>query len=139
MKQLLLILSFLISCLFSGGDVADSGQRGGVGKSAEIASAVVGTTAQDQAERNRDYNSQAILPSQEARVSGEKTSVSPTVRSNSSGRRTQVSQKHPFRIIKAGKVIDRNNFQIFQEELHQFQTGIHSISRYIYSIRHLLI
>ena len=131
MKLVVLILSFFLSVF--GGRGAVSGQY------EEGPSSVVETTGPDKSEGAPDYFTQAILPAQTARFSGDGSSVNPSVRSTNSGRRTQVSPKFPFRIIKAGKTIDRRHFFIFQEELHQFQTGIHSTSRYIHSICHLLI
>lgn len=132
MKLVVLILSFFLS-VFSGGRGDVSGQY------EEGPSSVVETTGSDKSEGAPDYYTQAILPVQTARFSGDGSSVTPSVRSTNSGRRTQVSPKFPFRITKAGKTIDRRHFFIFQEELHQFQTGIHSTSRYIHSICHLLI
>ena len=117
MKQLLLILSFFLSCLFSDGRISDAEQC------AKFSSTIVETTKQNQS----------------ARFSGENTNVTPSVRSTSSSRRTQVSQKYPFRIVKAGKVIDRYNFYIFLTELLQFHTGVHSTRRYIHTICCLLI
>lgn len=133
MKHFLIILSFFLSCLFGNGKVDT------IDRCAKLSASVVETARQDRSDKSPNCYSQAILPVQTARFSTENTSVTPSVRSNSSGRRTQVSQKYPFRIVKAGKIIDRNNFYIYQSELRQFQTGIHSISRYIYTIRHLLI
>ncbi len=133
MKQLLLILSFFLSCLFSDGRISDAEQC------AKFSSTIVETTKQNQSDSNPNYNAQAILPVQSARFSGENTNVTPSVRSTSSSRRMQVSQKYPFRIVKAGKVIDRNNFYIFLTELLQFQTGTHSTRRYIHTICCLLI
>ena len=133
MKQLLLILSFFLSCLFNDGRPSD------VERYAEHTSAFVETSEQNPSDSNPNYDAQALLPVQSARFSGENTSVTPSVRSTGSGRRTQVSHKYPFRIIKAGKVIDRNNFYIFLTELLQFQTGAHSTRRYIHTICCLLI
>ena len=133
MKQLLLILPFFLSCLFNDGRISDAGQC------AEYTSAIVETSEQNPSDSNPDYNAQALLPVQSARISGENTNVTPSIRSTSSGRRTQVSQKYPFRIVKAGKVIDRNSFYIFLTELLQFQTGSHSTRRYIHTICCLLI
>ena len=133
MKQLLLILSLFLSCLFTDGQISDAEQC------PKFSSAIVETTEQNQSDNNPNYNSQALLPVQSARVSGENTNVAPSVRSTGSGRRTQVSQKYPFRIVKAGKVIDRNNFYVFLAELLQFQTGAHSTRRYLHTICRLLI
>ena len=133
MKQLLLILSFFLSCLFNDGRISSAEQC------AKFSSTIVETTRQNQSDSNPNYNAQALLPAQSARFSGENTNVAPSVRSTNTSRRTQVSQKYPFRIVKAGKVIDRNNFYIFLTELTHFQTGPHSTRRYIHTICCLLI
>lgn len=133
MKQLLLILSFFLSCLFNDGCISDAEQY------LTFSSTIVETTKQNQSDSNPNYNVQAILPVQSARFSGENTNFTPSVRSTSSGRRTQVSQKYPFRIVKAGKIIDRNNLYIFLTDLFHFQTGTHSTRRYIHTICCLLI
>lgn len=133
MKQLLLILSFFLSCLFNGGRISDAEQC------VKFSSAIVETSEQNPSDSNPNYDAPALLPVQSARFSSENTNVTPSVRSTNSGRRTQVSQKYPFRIVKAGKVIDRNNFYIFLTELLQFQTGSHSTRRYIHTICCLLI
>lgn len=133
MKHILLILSFFLSCIFSGGKVSVDEQY------EHFSSSVIKETEHDRSDRDPNYRSFAVLPARTASFSSENTSVAPTVRSTNSGRRTQVSQKSPFRMIKAGKVIDKTNIIIFQTELHKFQTGIHSISRYIHSICCLLI
>ena len=132
MKALILILSFILSVLSDGkGAIAGESER-------HFASSVE-ASRKNKPDNNPNCYSQAILPVQSARFSGEDSSVAPIVRSTNAGRRTQVSQKFPFRIIKAGKIIDKSHFFIFQEELHQFQSGIRSTSRYIHSICHLLI
>ena len=131
MKILILILSFILS-VFSDGKVAIAGEN-----EKHFASGVE-AARQNKPDNNPSCYSQAILPVQSARFSGESSGVAPMVRFTA-GRRTQVSQKFPFRIIKAGKIIDKSHFFIFQEELHQFQSGIRSTSRYIHSICHLLI
>ena len=132
MKILILILSFILS-------VFSDGKEAVAGKSDKHFAPDIEAARQNQPDNNPNCYSQAILPVQSARFSGEDAGVAPMVRSTNAGRRTQVSQKFPFRIIKAGKIIDKSHFFIFQEELHQFQSGIRSTSRYIHSICHLLI
>ncbi|MDO5442600.1 MAG: hypothetical protein Q4G10_02905 [Bacteroidia bacterium] len=133
MKQLLLILSFLFSSLFSGG-------KGYYAENAEVVpSAVIEAAAQDSPDRNPNYDTPALLPVQTAQYSGGNSHVAPSFRSTNSGKRTQTSQKSSFRIVKDGKVLDKNHYFVFQAELHQFQSGIHSTSRYIHAICHLLI
>ena len=120
MKQILLILSFFFSCHFAGAEVEDVWQQGG------------GVECQT-------IDSPALLPVQGARYLGENTSVTPAVRSVGTSRRAPASHKSPFLVIRSGKLIDRNKFHIFQEELLQFPAGIHSDGRYIYTICSLLI
>lgn len=131
MKGLFLILSLFLSCLFSGG----------AGVVAEDSSVVVAVEpeAGRGADAKADLNDMAILPSGIASYSGESNSFAPSVRSTNSGRRVQTSTRSAFRIVKAGKVLDRNNLNTFRAVILQFQSGIHSNSRYIHSICHLLI
>ena len=84
-------------------------------------------------------NDAAILPAGTATFSGNGNSFSPFFRPTNAGRRVQPSTKSSFRVIKSGKVFDRNNFYTFQTAILQFQSGIRSNSRYIYTICHLLI
>lgn len=132
MDSFVLILSFVLSCFFSGGRVAAN-----VAPNAGSSSIV--KTSEQQQDHSPDYNTLAILPAQSARVSGESQGFSPSARRVNSGRRTQVSLKFPFRVVKAGKVTDRNNYYDFQAELMQFQSGIHSVNRYIHTVCQLLI
>ncbi|MCQ2119606.1 MAG: hypothetical protein MJY84_06765 [Bacteroidales bacterium] len=134
-KQLLLIFSILLSGLFSGGKQSGDVQAAGHSHS----SCVEETKAMDWPEQSADWSSAAVLPFQSARFSGEDSPVIPSVRLTEHGRRIQVSHKFPFRVIKAGKVIDRHHFVIFHDELLRFQSGIRSNDRYIHSICSLLI
>lgn len=133
MKQLLLILSFFLSCLFNDGRIFDAEQG------ARFSSSIAGIFEQNQSDGKPDYNAQALLPVNPVSCSGQNSNITPSVRSNGSGRRSHASQKYPFRMVKAGKVIDRNNFHVFLTELLQFHTGIHSTRRYIHTICCLLI
>ena len=133
MKGILLILSFFMSCLVSG-----SRQEYNAIEEREHET-VVECTNHKTTEKEVDFNNLAILPVRTASYSGDGNSFSPSVRSNNAGRRVQPSSKSTFRIIKAGKVLDRNNFYAFRAVILQFQSGIHSNSRYIHSICHLLI
>ena len=81
----------------------------------------------------------AILPVRTTTYSGDDSSPAPSLRSSNSGRRVQPSFRSAFRLVKAGKVFDRNNFHTFRSVILQFQSGIHAKSRYIYSICQLLI
>ena len=81
----------------------------------------------------------AVFPVRAALCSGDGNSFAPAFRPANSGRRVQSSTKSAFRIVKAGKVFDRTNFHAFLAVILQFQSGIRSNSRYIYSICQLLI
>lgn len=133
MKKLLFIISFILPCFFnSGGGVAYEHCE-------KVASAIVKTAPKDDSDRKQNFHSDAILPFQAGRISGENGGYAPAFRSNSTLRRPSVSQKHPFRIIKAGKIIDRQHFSVFQMTLHLFPSGFNSISRYVHIICQLLI
>ena len=133
MKSFLIILGLILSCTFSDRSSFDRKGRG------PAQDCVIGSENQDAGLRDFDWKSQGILPSHTAGFSGENNSVTSSVRSTNSGRRAQTSDKDPFRIIKDGKTIDKNNFDTFRAELKQFPSGIHSTKRYIHSICQLLI
>ena len=133
MKGILLILSVFLSCLFSGNGLECGGIKN---RSHET---IVECTSHNTTEQKTDFNNPALLPVRTASYSGDGNSFAPSVRSTNSGRRVQPSTKSAFRVIKAGKVFDRNNLYAFRADILQFQTGIHSNSRYIYSICQLLI
>ena len=133
MKSFLIILGLILSCTFSDRSSFDRKGRG------PAQDCVIGSENQDAGLRDFDWKSQGILPSHTAGFSGENNSVTSSVRSTNSGRRIQPSDKDPFRIIKDGKTIDKNNFDTFRAELKQFPSGIHSTKRYIHSICQLLI
>ena len=106
----------------------------------EAAGCAVAQSSQDKAEDNSpDFKSVGILPSRAAGYSGGENSVTTSVRSSNSGRRLQPSGKASFRVIKAGKVIDRQRFHTFRTSLKQHPSGTHSSNRYIHSICQLLI
>ena len=133
MKGILLILSVFLSGLLSGGwqeynAIEDKARE-----------AVVECAGCNTTEKKADFNDVAILPIRTATFSGDGNSFTPSVRPTNSGRRVQPSTKSAFLIIKAGKIFDRNNFSTFQAAILQFQSGIRSSSRYIYSICQLLI
>ena len=133
MKSFLIILGLILSCTFSDRSSFDEKGQG------PAQDCVIGSENQDPGLRDFDWKSQGILPSHTAGFSGENNSVTSSVRSTNSGRRIQPSDKDPFRIIKDGKTIDKNNFDTFRAELKQFPSGIHSTKRYIHSICQLLI
>lgn len=129
MKSFLIILGLILSCTFSDRSSVDEKGR------EPAQDCVIGSENQDTGLQDFDWKSQVILPSRTAGYSGENNSV----RSTNSGRRIQPSNKDPFRIIKDGKTIDKNNFDTFRAELKQYPSGIHSTKRYIHSICQLLI
>ena len=134
MKSFVLIFAVLLSFVFSEsrtGNVCD--------RDSHYSDAVVQCTGRESTDKEADFNDVAILPVRTSTFSGDSNSIAPSFRSTNSGRRIQPSTKSAFRLIKSGKVFDRNNFHTFQTDLLQFQSGIRSNSRYIYSICQLLI
>ena len=132
MKLFILIITAFLSSLFCDRDAQCKDSQFG------NASIIIESKEQNQ-DNNPDCKSLGILPSRTAGYSGENNSVTLSVRSTNSGRRIQPSGKAHFRVIKNGKVIDRNNFHTFQTDLRQFSSGIHSTNRYIHSLCQLLI
>lgn len=133
MKMFLFIISFILSCYFNSGSTSAQEHN-------EIFStAIVETTDQDSSGTERGLYTNTLLPARAARLYGGNGGYTPTLRSNNSIRRIQVSQKHPFRIIKAGKIIDRQHFFAFQTTFYLFPSGIRIMSRYIHTICQLLI
>lgn len=134
MRSIVLIISILLSFIFGEGrtnNVCD--------QSNQNTDTVVQCSDKDATDIKVDFDDVAILPVRTATYSGDGNNFAPSFRSTNSGRRVQSSSKSSFCIIKEGKVLDRNNFHTFQTVIHQFQSGIHSNSRYIYSICRLLI
>lgn len=133
MKHFLLILTVFLSCLSGGSDSS------AVEQSERAAAVLVETAAQEEPGDNPNYGSPALLPVQAAGYSGESTVSTPSGSTINSTRRTQVSHRSPFRIFKAGKIIDRRYYHCFQIEINQFDSGINSPERFIHSICQLLI
>lgn len=133
MKHSLLILSFLLSWLFSGSEAASSRVSG----SSETS--VVQASSQEQAPDFNKFNTLCLTSARGVSFSGETNSFTPTVRTLNSGRRVQPSSKTSFRVVKAGKVVDRQTFHTFLEVLYHNPSGLFCIDRYIYAIEHLLI
>lgn len=129
MKILLLVFNILSASLFGG---VDSEWK-------TLHEEVIVQAGTDSPDNRQDYRQTDLLPVNTARLSVEESSVTSYVRSSNSGRRIQPSTKFPFRIIKAGKVVDRTNYYTFRISILQFQSGIFSASRYIYVICRLLI
>ena len=133
MKTIALIFSILMSFFFDEGRINDAQDD------CLSTGAISECDSQNSATRAIDFNDTALLPVGTTYLYGGGSNYSAPVRSFNSGRRIQSSSKSGFRIIKEGKIFDRNNFITFRTDILQFQSGIHSNSRYIYSICHLLI
>lgn len=125
-------MSFLLSWLFGGGDAHIDTP---VVSEETIAEATTRDTAQDLG----DYNSLCLTSARGAGFSGEDNTFAPSVRSINSGRRIQSSTRSSFRVLKVGKVLDRQHFQTFRQTFYNRPSGTFCFSRFIYSIRHLLI
>ena len=134
MKSLVLIFTILLSFILGEGRTGDACTR-----NHQAQDTITGCAERGAQDTKADLSDQAILPARTASFSGDGSSFAPSLRSTSSGRRVQPSSKSAFRIIKAGRVFDRNNFYTFLTVILQFQSGIRSNSRYIYSICQLLI
>ena len=134
MRGIVIIFSVLLSFIFGEDRAGDVCCR-----DLYFTDAAVKCSDKDTTDNKADFNDVAILPLRTATFSGECSSFAPSFRSTNSGRRVQPSTKSSFRVIKAGKVFDRNNFYTFRTDILQFQSGIRSNSRYIYSICRLLI
>ena len=134
MKSIALILTVLLSFIFGEGRTVN-----GCGRNLCYSDTIVQGSDKDATDKEADFNDVAILPVRTATLSGDGNSFAPSVRSTNSGRRVQPSTKSAFRVIKTGKVFDRNNFYAFRTVILQFQSGIRSNSRYIHSICQLLI
>lgn len=134
MKSFVLILATLMSFIFG-----DGGEGNACDININYSGSVAHCSGNDATEKKADFKDAAILPVRTATFSGDGNSIAPSLRTTNSGRRVQPSSKSSFRVIKTGKVFDRNNFYTFQTVILQFQSGIRSNSRYIYSICQLLI
>ena len=133
MKKNLFITLFILLCLLNNSVISAQEHY------ERFSSTIFETTTQDNNDTAPSLYSNALLTARAARLFGENGNYTPTLRSNNSVRRIQVSQKHPFRIIKAGKVIDRQHFFAFRTTFYLFPSGIRTISRYIHTICQLLI
>ena len=122
MKRVLLILAFVLSFIFKGGEVVSDGQETPM-------SSVVSVCDTEE-----NYS-----PAESGAYSAETHSYTTSFRSSGQGRRAPSSIRSCTRIIKDGKIIDRFNFSTFREHYKEFYSGMYSSVRYIYSIRHLLI
>ena len=134
MKSFVLIFTALLSFFFGGNRANNVCDR-----SLQHTDAVVQCSDNDASGKKADFNDVAILPIRTVSYSGNGDSFAPSFRSTNSGRRVQPSYKSSFRVIKTGRVFDRNNFYTFQTDLKQFSSGIHSTNRYIHSLCQLLI
>lgn len=134
MKSLVLIFTILLSFILGEGRTGDACTR-----NHQVQDTITGCAEHGAQDTKADLSDQAILPTRTVSFSGDGSGFAPSLRSTSSGRRVQPSSKSGFRIIKAGRVFDRNNFYTFQTDIFQFQSGIRSNSRYIHSICQMLI
>ena len=134
MRSIVIIISVLLSFIFGGGRASDACDR-----NRHCTDAVIECADKDATDKTVDINNVALLPVRTTVFSGDGTSFAPSVRSTHSGRRVQPSSKAGFRVIKTGKVFDRNIYLTFRADILRFQSGIHSNSRYIHSICQLLI
>ena len=134
MKSVVLIFTILLSFILGEGRASDACDR-----NHRVPDTIAECAENGAADTNVDLSDLAILPARTVSFSGGGSSFAPSMRSTSSGRRVQPSSKSGFRIIKAGRVFDRNNFYTFQTDILQFQSGIRSNSRYIHSICQMLI
>lgn len=119
MKGILLILSLVLSCMFSGSGIC---REVAEEKSHD---AIVECSDSQSPERLTDINDLAILPVRTATFSANGNTPAPTVRSINAGRRAQPSYKATLFSFRA--------------TILQFPSGTHTNSRYIHSICHLLI
>lgn len=133
MKMLLFIVSFVLSCFFNSDAISANENY------ERFSASIVETATQDDNNPGQKLYTNAIIPSRAARSFGENGGNTLNLRSNNPVRRIQVSQKFPFRIIKAGKIIDIQHFSVFRTILYLFPSGIKTISRYIHIICQLLI
>lgn len=134
MKNLVLIFTALLSFIFGGDRASNACDR-----DIHFTDASIQCSDNDAADDKADFNDVAILPVRTATYSGESNGFAPSVRQTSPGRRIQQSTRSSFRIIKGGKVFDRNNLYTFRAALLQFPSGFRSTGRYIHSICNLLI
>ena len=134
MRGIVIIISVLLSFIFGEGRISNI-----CDVNLQCTDALVECTDTGAADKTSDINDVALLPVRTATFSGDGSSFAPSVRSTNSGKRVQSTYKSSFRVIKAGKVLDRNIFYTFQADILQFQSGIRSNSRYIHSICQLLI
>lgn len=134
MRSIAIFISILLSFIFGEGRVSNAYDR-----NSHSTGAIVQCSDKEAMDWEVDFNDVALLPVRTASISGNGSSFAPSFRSTNSGKRVQPSHKSSFRVIKTGKVFDRNNFYTFRTVILQFQSGIRSNSRYIYSICQLLI
>lgn len=134
MRLLLLLFALLLSSFSEGGGSSASSCE------QAILSARSASVSSEEGERSRaNCYSTAILPAETVCFSEENAGAPLSLRPYDSSRRTHISAKSAFRLVKSGKIIDRNNSRTFVAALRLFPSGCRSFDRYIYSIRHLLI
>lgn len=128
MKLYALILSFLLSLFSWGGhDAVDPEQAAGREDSL-TASPVEQTTDFAQ---NREL---CFFAAQGYSFSGGNGSPSVLVRVSPSGRRTTSQTKSPFRMVKAGKLIDNNHSYPFLTQSFACSSGLYISERYLFDL-----
>lgn len=132
-KQALLILSFLLSWLFG----FDSRYENLSASNPD--DVIVEAPSESRAVDYTDYNSLCLTSTRGASFSGEDSTFTPSVRTVISSKRVQSSTKSNSRIVKSGKVVDKQNSVYFLRILLNRPSGTFCLDRYIYTIRHLLI
>lgn len=134
MKHIILILSSVLTFVLCG--VADSMKNN---VQHEFDRYSVSSVVVQIRDNNSGVESLGLLPIQASNFSSTNGSIFQNIRSFNSGRRIQPSGKSSSRLVKSGKLKDRNTFYSFQTDLKQFCSGIHTTGRYIHSICCLLI
>lgn len=128
MKTYALILSFLLSLFSWGGfdavDPVQAAQR----KDSLTAGPVEQTTDFTQ---NQEL---CFFASQGYSISGGNGSQSVGVRVSPSGRRTSSQTKSPFRMVKAGKMIDNNHSYPFLTQSFERSSGLYISERYLFDL-----
>ena len=133
MKQLMLILLFILSNLFGVGVGRTDYEQ------LPDSNGAIYETPQERHNDRFDTKNACITSPRSTSFSGEEESTVPLMRRTNTGRQTHESSKTPSRILKSGKIVDNNTALSFQVSLIQFASGPRATNRYIYLIRHLII
>lgn len=133
MKFVLLILSLLLS--WFSGDGSGAVEEENLYGSETVVQAQAGDRSRDYTE----YNTICLCSARGARFSSEDNTFSPAPRTTNAGKRTNQTVKSSTRIVKSGKVIDRQNSNRYMASILENPSGMRTVHRYIYSICTLLI